>query len=331
MTLTVHDFTAMTSFPGGWEIVTNNVSYAFGKGGLTVSTSGTGAHWMFADEIPASGMPVVRLRLASPLPTVAGATAGTQLGWMAQGANMGTAAFGVRIDGDTGELIAHAGASENASGITYELSEIKAVYVQRPTSAEVKVAVELLDGTLDVHVLEMPSTTYSMRNDAVGFLVYVPDAPSELVLSHVVLSSQQLIVHAFTDPKRALAKLLSDGWAEKMVDFTPKFSTDWYDRKEETPQVVVSHITTPTRFLGIGQTPRRFDGEYAVDVWSKGDNAKRWKMIKEVDRIIAENQNSPGTDLDFLQVSNWRDLDEVEVTPKIYRSQLLVRLLYFTS
>jgi len=331
MTVTAHDFTEMTSFPTGWEIYTNNVAYEFGKGGLTITPTGSGYHWMFADEIPASQIQVVKLRLATPLPNVAGLTAGTQLGWMAQGANMGTASFSLRINGNTGELIAHAGASQKASGITYALTEIKAIYVQRPTQTEMKVAIELLDGTLNVHVLEMPSTTYTMRNDAVGFLVYVADAPSTLVLSHLCLSPQQMIEHAFMDPKRALVNLLSENWAEKMVDFTPKFSTDWYDRKEEMPQIMVSHVVTPSRFLGIGQTPRRFDANYAIDVWSKGDNAKRWKMVKEVDRIIAEKQRNLGTDLDFVQVSNWRDLDEVDVTPKIYRSQILVRLLYFKS
>lgn len=176
-----------------------------------------------------------------------------------------------------------------------------------------------------------PAGGYNLDEGNVGFLVYVNDWPSKLVLNHLVLSSQQLVAHAFMDPKRALVDLLSENWAEKMVDFTPKFSTDWYDHKEDMPQVVISHITTPARFLGIGQTPRRLDADYAIDVWSKGDNAKRWKMIKEVDRILLEKQHSPGTDLDFVQVSSWRDLDEVDVTPKIYRSQIMVRLLYFKS
>ena len=133
------------------------------------------------------------------------------------------------------------------------------------------------------------------------------------------------------DPKITLMNLLKEDWDEATVGFKPKFSTDWYDRKEEMPQVVVSHVITPVRFLGIGQTPRRFDGDYAIDVWSKGDNDKRWKMSEEVDRIILAKQDSPGTDLNFVQVSNWRDLDEVDVTPKIYRSQIMIRLLYFKS
>lgn len=325
MTLTVHDFTTMSSFPVEWDVYTNNTSYAFGKGGLTVTPTGTGYHWMFAAQIPASGMPVIRLRIATPPPSK------FYLGWMAQGHSFGTAYFGVKIE-ETGELVAHAGETDQASGITYNLSQIKAVYVQKPTSTEIKVCIELTDGTLDIHVLSMPAAGgYNLDEGNVGFLVYVKDWPSKLVLSHLALSSQQLIAHAFRDPKRALVNLLSDNWAEKMVDFTPRFSTDWYDRKEDMPQVVVSHIITPSRFLGIGQTPKRFDADYAIDVWSKGDNAKRWKMIGEIDRILLEKQNDPGTDLDFVQVSNWRDLDEVDVTPKLFRSRLHVRLLYFKS
>jgi len=325
LTLTVHDFTIMSAFPAGWDVITNNASYVFGKGGLTVTPTGIGPHWMFAAQIPAGGMPVIRLRVATPPPSK------FYLGWMAQGNSFGTAYFGVKIE-ETGELVAHAGLTDNASGIIYNLSEIKAVYVQRPTSTEIKLCIELIDGTLNIHVLSMPAAGgYNLDQGNVGFLVYVKDSPSQVVLSHFVLSSQQLIAHAFMDPKRALVDLLSENWAEKMVDFTPKFSTDWYDRKEEMPQVVVSHIITPSRFLGIGQTPKRFDGDYAIDVWSKGDNTKRWKMIREIDRILLERQADPGIDLDFIQVSNWRDLDEVNVTPKIYRSQILVRLLYFKA
>jgi len=136
------------------------------------------------------------------------------------------------------------------------------------------------------------------------------------------------------DPKVTLLNLLKN-WNEGNVGFIPKFNADWYDRKEEMPQVVVSRVIEVPRRLGLSDNPttaqRRVNSTYAIDVWSKGDNAKRWKMIQEVDRIILAKCNAVGGDLDFAEVSSWRDLDEVDVTPKIYRSQILVGLLYFKS
>ena len=135
------------------------------------------------------------------------------------------------------------------------------------------------------------------------------------------------------DPKKTLMNLLSSNWDETGVGFTPKFSTDWYDKKEEMPQVVVSHVMTIQSFLGLTADPtsatRMRSGVYAVDVWSKGDQVARWRMVEEVTRILKANCNSPGGALEFLRVSDWRDLDEVDVSPKIYRSQIRLEVLYY--
>ena len=133
-----------------------------------------------------------------------------------------------------------------------------------------------------------------------------------------------------TDAKVTLLQLLKDSWA---IDFTPKFSTDWYEAKEQMPQVTVSHVLTSPRRLGFTDNPteddRRFEGTYAVDVWSKGDQEKRYRMVKEVDRIIHSKCNDPGGALEFVEVSNWRDLDEGETHPRLYRSRLHVEVLYY--
>lgn len=325
----IHDFTKMSAFPGTWEVVTNNVSYAFGLGGLTITSTGSGYHWMFVDEIPAhylwcADKKTLKLNFASP------PVDKVFLGWMAQGENFGNAWFGLRINED-GELLAHAGIADWESGIFYTLSEIKAIYVQLPSADKLKVAIEKSNGDLQSYLLDLPDTTYTLDTKQAGFLIYVKDPPSKVILSFLTLSSRQLTTHAFTDPKKRLVDLLSAKWLEKEAGFTPKFSTDWYDRKEEMPQVVVSHMITPSRFLGIGQTPKRFDANYTIGVWSKGDNEKRNKMIHEIDRILKENFDALGLDIDIAHISSWRDLDEVDVTPKIYRSQILVRLLYFKS
>ena len=132
-----------------------------------------------------------------------------------------------------------------------------------------------------------------------------------------------------TDPKLILLELLRSNWS---LGFTPKFSTDWYDGRENMPQVVVSQVLTRPRYIGFSEDPsssdRRFDGTYAVDVWVKGDQEKRQGMICEVDRIIHENCN-PGAGLDFVEVSSWRDLDEGDSHPRLLRSRLHVEVLYY--
>jgi len=136
-----------------------------------------------------------------------------------------------------------------------------------------------------------------------------------------------------TDPKLALKGLLEAEWDGDGVGFTPKFSSYWYDAKEQMPQVIVSHVLTQPRIVGFSinlpEAQRRFEATYAVDVWSKGDQAKRWAMLEEVDRIIHFKCNSPGSGLEFIESSSWRDLDEGDTHPRLYRSQVRIQLLYY--
>ena len=133
-----------------------------------------------------------------------------------------------------------------------------------------------------------------------------------------------------TDVKVMIMKLLEDNWG---LDFTPKFSTDSYEAKEKMPQVVVSQVITRPRVIGFSEEPseaeRRFEATYAVDVWSKGDQDKRYRMVQEVDRIIHSKCDEPGVGLEFVEASSWRDIDEGDVHPRLYRSRLHVEVLYY--
>lgn len=137
------------------------------------------------------------------------------------------------------------------------------------------------------------------------------------------------------DPKKTILNLLRENWDASGMGFTPKFSVDWYDRKEEMPQVVVSRLTEDQRYLGLTGNPsaatKRVEGLYAVDVWSKGDQARRWGMIAEVDRILGESCSTPGGALEFVEARSWRDLDEFDVSPKLFRTQIIVRVVYNKS
>ncbi|MCW4048338.1 MAG: hypothetical protein NWE89_01245 [Candidatus Bathyarchaeota archaeon] len=133
-----------------------------------------------------------------------------------------------------------------------------------------------------------------------------------------------------TDPKLTILELVKGGWN---LSYTPTFSADWLQGKAEFPQVVVSHVLTQPRQVGFSENPsavqRRFEAVYLVDVWSKGDADQRYEMLEEVDRILQSKCNSPGGGLEFIEVSAWRDLDEGNLRPPLYRSQTRVEVLYY--
>ena len=127
------------------------------------------------------------------------------------------------------------------------------------------------------------------------------------------------------DPKAAIIELLSGHWA---IDARPVFSGEWYEGREEAPQVTVSHLVTRPEPLGLSDArpaPRRFRATYAVDVWSRGDQAARYAMAGEVDRIL-HGHAPEGTE--WADVSDWADLDE-EGDPPVYRSRLRAALVWY--
>ncbi len=326
------DFRKLTAWPPGWGYQTNNTTLSFGEeAGLVIESTGTGDHWASVDYIRARHLwakdkQVIKLVFATP------PVNHFFLGWHAQGTGIATVGFGIFFHEATGELWAHAGNKDWKTGITYTLSEIKALYVQRSSTERIIIAVEKMDGTLKKHVLYLPDTTYAINGEFVGFYVYVNEPPSHTIVESLTLSSRNLESHFAVDPKQFLFNLLSDYWNEYVVGFTPKFSIDWYEREEQMPQVVIKNLITPVGFTELGHRHQKFEAEYTVDVWSKGSNPKRWKMIEEIDRILNEHlTGSNDRDIKLVWISSWRDLDETDVTPKLYRSQLRVRLRYYKA
>jgi len=133
-----------------------------------------------------------------------------------------------------------------------------------------------------------------------------------------------------TDPKLTILALLRDGWN---LPWTPTFTADWYDKQVKDPQVIITHLQTRTHPTGFTENPtqaqRRIRATYMINVWSIGDETRRWEMIDEVDRIITSKCDNPGDDLEFIEVSGFRDLDELDTHPRLYRSQLTLEALYY--
>lgn len=133
-----------------------------------------------------------------------------------------------------------------------------------------------------------------------------------------------------TDPKTQILDLLETNWTD---DVLPTFSTGWYDAKSEDPQVTVSHESTNPSPTGLsdllGDEPRRFEAVYAVDVWVRGDQDLRYRHMKEVDRILWKHCQAPGGNLEHIEPGTWTDLDEPNAHPRLLRSRVLARVLYY--
>lgn len=100
------------------------------------------------------------------------------------------------------------------------------------------------------------------------------------------------------DPKKTLSDLIQFNWPYH--DFKPKFSIDWYDEKANKHQICVSEIITSSRYLALAPSvfDKWYEGLYAVDVWSKGDQVKRYLMRKDVEQILNEWMRDPNIGAD---------------------------------
>ena len=132
------------------------------------------------------------------------------------------------------------------------------------------------------------------------------------------------------DPRIALRNLLAQhGWQDA-ASFIPVISIGWFDAQLSPPQITIGHSSTTVRNPMVDSKVRRFEAVLVVDVWSDVEE-ERWKMVTEVDNAIQKSHSNPGTDPSFQRVSAWRDLDEVNVAPKIYRSRVEVGLTYYKT
>jgi hypothetical protein len=123
---------------------------------------------------------------------------------------------------------------------------------------------------------------------------------------------------------------LEDEWSEA---FTPTFTAGWYDHEEELPQITVMHISTSKRSVFLTDDPtttdRRCIGLYGIDVWSKEDEAQRWAMVEEVERIIKAKCNSLDGDIEWGDISGFVELDETRTNRKLLRSRATLEIIYW--
>ena len=133
---------------------------------------------------------------------------------------------------------------------------------------------------------------------------------------------------------------MKTGWGGAIVpaEADIRFSTSWFDKDLDTPQITVTEISTVDQPFDLGYSTVRVAAVYQVDVWvvvqratDEGPQlAKEYKfaMRQEVKRILKANLTGL-TDLKLVILNDvGRSLDDIEATPPRLRYAQMVGVVY---
>jgi len=144
------------------------------------------------------------------------------------------------------------------------------------------------------------------------------------------------------DPLVSLYAALLEQWedAGAIVPATAdiRFSTGWYDKDLDTPQITVTELSTLDRPLDMGYGTVEVDAVYQIDIWvtiSRATGAGpqlakeyKWAMRQEVKRILKANLTGLGGTKLMILNDTGRSLDELDVDPPLLRFSQMVGVVY---
>lgn len=145
------------------------------------------------------------------------------------------------------------------------------------------------------------------------------------------------------DPNITLQNLLKDNWSAtgasgdadlKKFDITTdprgvKFLTSWWDGTTWY-QVVTRPITKNTQTKTLGASRWEVNSFHQVHVFAKGNSAKdkRWKLEREVRKILQLNQGTTSSGVQMFILNNFRQVPEDDPSSDIQHSMAEVLLFY---
>ncbi len=142
------------------------------------------------------------------------------------------------------------------------------------------------------------------------------------------------------DPLITLYAALLAQWGGAIVPATADitFTTGWFDKDINTPQITVTEIVSSDIPFDLGYSTVRVNAVYQIDVWvtiqhltDEGPQLAKeykWTMRQEVKRILKANHTGL-TDIKLLLLNDiGRSLDEPEATPPILRYSQRFGVLY---
>lgn len=142
------------------------------------------------------------------------------------------------------------------------------------------------------------------------------------------------------DPLITIFAKLKTDWGVLIVPVEAdiRFSTGWYDKDIDTPQITVTEVVSSDTPLDLGYSTVRVNAIYQIDIWvtiSRATDAGpqlakeyKWAMRQEVKRILKANHVGL-TDIELLILNDTgRSLDEPDSTPPLLRFSQLVGVVY---
>lgn len=143
------------------------------------------------------------------------------------------------------------------------------------------------------------------------------------------------------DPAITLMAFLKSGWSltGDLAKANIRFSTGWYNRRFEAPQVSVTLLWERDVVLGLGYTKHGVEAFYEINVWvkilksgtGKGPGlAKKWRHeMKEHVKALLKAQLEGYTDLKVVVLDQIaRPFDELDGAPPLLRFSIPVHVEY---
>jgi len=138
------------------------------------------------------------------------------------------------------------------------------------------------------------------------------------------------------DPKTTLMNLIKNNISltkdDDVTAATVHVSHEWFNSKlfkDFDTQITVGLAEGSMEKLNIGGSRVRYADRYRIIGWSidkAGITGKemRWKIRKEIERIIRANRKSPGGALSFVDIRSVAESEDVNAKPPYWRVEVTV-------
>jgi len=138
------------------------------------------------------------------------------------------------------------------------------------------------------------------------------------------------------DPKTSLMNLIKDNISlTKDDNFTPAtvhVSQEWFNSqlfKDFDAQITVGLAEGSMEKLNVGGSLVRYSDRYRLTGWSidkTGITGKemRWKIRREIERIIRANRKNPGGSLSFVDVRSVSESEDANSKPPYWKVEVTV-------
>jgi len=138
------------------------------------------------------------------------------------------------------------------------------------------------------------------------------------------------------DPKKTLINLIKNNIAltkdDNLTPATVHVSQEWFNSqlfKDFDAQITIGLADGSIEKLNVGGSWVRYSDHYRLTGWSidkTGITGKemRWKIRREIERIIRANRKNPGGNLSFVDVKSVSEGEDTNSKPPYWKVEITV-------